>query len=117
MLVVEEDPVVRHKVMALLKDRFDVIAVSSGVQLPELLKTHKPALIILDVILPWLDGFELCRIIKTDVFGWRIPVLFLTECIEREDELTVKEVGGNGYLTKPFFPKDLFREVHRLLAA
>ena len=71
-------------------------------QLPELLKKHKPDLVILDVMLPWINGFELCRIIKSQPEAQKLPILFLTGCKEKEDVLTGQEVGSSGYLTKPF---------------
>ncbi|OGR89627.1 MAG: hypothetical protein A2992_02210 [Elusimicrobia bacterium RIFCSPLOWO2_01_FULL_59_12] len=116
-MVVDDDPVVRRIVLELLNSRYNVITASTGVQLPELLKKHQPDLVILDVMLPWLNGFELCRILKTNSSGQDIPVLFLTGCKEKEDLLTGKEVGAAAYLTKPFYAKDLYREVDRLLAA
>src|SRR5688572_4841012 len=117
VLVVDDDPVVRRIVLELLNSRYTVITASTGVQLPELLKKHQPDLVILDVMLPWINGFELCRILKTNSAGQDIPVLFLTGCKEKEDLLTGKEVGAAAYLTKPFYAKDLYREVDRLLAA
>jgi DNA-binding response OmpR family regulator len=117
ILIVDDDPVVRRIVLELLNSRFTVITASTGVQLPELLKKHQPDLVILDVMLPWVNGFELCRILKTNAYGQEIPVLFLTGCKEKEDLLTGKEVGASGYLTKPFYAKDLYHEVDRLLAA
>ena len=117
VLIVDDDPVVRRIVLELLNSRYTVITASTGVQLPELLKKHQPDLVILDVMLPWVNGFELCRILKTNSEGQDIPVLFLTGCKEKEDLLTGKEVGASAYLTKPFYAKDLYREVDRLLAA
>jgi DNA-binding response OmpR family regulator len=113
ILVVDDDPVVRRIVLELLNSRYTVISASTGVQLPDLLKKHKPDLVILDVMLPWVNGFELCRILKTH--APEMPVLFLTACIEKEDFLTGEEVGASGYLTKPFHAKDLYQEVERLL--
>src|SRR3954465_5243703 len=117
ILIVDDDPVVRRIVLELLNSRYTVITASTGVQLPELLKKHQPHLVILDVMLAWVNGFELCRILKTNSAGQEIPVLFLTGCKEKEDLLTGKEVGAAAYLTKPFYAKDLYREVDRLLAA
>lgn len=118
ILVVDDDPVVRRIILELLNNRYTVIMASTGVQLPDLLLRHQPKLVILDVMLPWVNGFELCRIIKTqEQTGHETPVLFLTSCKEKEDLMTGKEVGGSGYLTKPFFAKDLYKEVERLLAA
>jgi CheY-like chemotaxis protein len=117
ILVVDDDPVVRRIVLELLNNRYTVILASTGVQLPDLLQRHQPDLVILDVMLPWVNGFELCRMIKTHEQGGKTPVLFLTSCKEKEDLLTGREVGAEGYLTKPFYAKDLYREVERLLAA
>src|SRR5882724_8125706 len=117
ILVVDDDPVVRRIILELLNNRYSVILASTGVQLPDLLQRHQPNLVILDVMLPWINGFELCRIIKTHAQGKATPVLFLTSCKEKEDLLTGREVGASGYLTKPFYAKDLYKEVERLLAA
>ena len=117
ILVVDDDPVVRRIVLELLSSRYTVILASTGVQLPDLLQRHEPNLVILDVMLPWVNGFELCRLIKTHEQGQETPVLFLTSCKEKEDLMTGREVGASGYLTKPFYAKDLYREVERLLAA
>ena len=117
ILIVDDDPVVRRIILELLNTRYHVILASTGVQLPDLLHKHHPNLVILDAMLPWINGFELCRIIKTEFHQEAMPVLFLTGCKEKEDLLTGKEVGAAGYLTKPFYAKDLYREVERLLAA
>jgi len=117
ILVVDDDPVVRRIVLELLNNRYSVVLASTGVQLPDLLQRHQPNLVILDVMLPWVNGFELCRMIKTHAQGQETPVLFLTSCKEKEDLMTGREVGASGYLTKPFYAKDLYREVERLLAA
>jgi CheY-like chemotaxis protein len=77
ILVVDDDPVVRRIVLELLNSRYTVILASTGVQLPDLLQRHHPNLVILDVMLPWVNGFELCRIIKTHERGQETPVLFL----------------------------------------
>ena len=117
ILIVDDDPVVRRIILELLNNRYTVILASTGVQLPDLLDKHKPNLVILDVMLPWVNGFELCRLIKTHSHGASTPVLFLTSCKEKEDKLMGKEVGASGFLTKPFYAKDLYKEVDRLLAA
>ena len=117
ILVIDDDPVVRRIILELLNNRYAVILASTGVQLPGLLQRHSPDLVILDVMLPWVNGFELCRIIKSHEQGQETPVLFLTSCKEKEDLMTGREVGAAGYLTKPFYAKDLYKEVERLLAA
>src|SRR5258705_3328912 len=91
ILVVDDDPVVRRIILELLNSRYSVILASTGVQLPDLLQRHQPNLVILDVMLPWVNGFELCRMIKTQEQGQDIPVLFLTSCKEKEDLMTGRE--------------------------
>ena len=113
ILIVDDDPVVRRIVLELLNNQYTVISASTGVQLPDLLKKHRPHLVILDVMLPWVNGFELCRILKTH--SPDLPVLFLTGCKEKEDLLTGEEVGASAYLIKPFHAKDLYKEVERRL--
>ncbi len=117
ILVVDDDPVVRRILLELLNKNYMVILASTGVQLPDLIHKHAPNLVILDVMLPWVNGFELCRMIKSHPQGEKLPVLFLTGCKEKEDLMTGKEVGASGYLTKPFYAKTLYKEVERLLAA
>src|SRR5258708_8137108 len=78
VLVIDDDPVVRRIILELLNSRYSVILASTGVQLPDLLQRHQPNLVILDVMLPWVNGFELCRIIKSNEIGQETPFLFLT---------------------------------------
>src|SRR3974377_2371609 len=85
ILVVDDDPVVRRIVLELLNNRYTVVLASTGVQLPDLLQKHQPGLVILDVVLPWVNGFRVCRIIKTHAQGKETPVLFLTSCKEKDD--------------------------------
>src|SRR5258706_14675642 len=69
ILVVDDDPVVRRIILELLNNRYSVILASTGVQLPDLLQRHEPHLVILDVMLPWVNGFVICSLIKTHAQG------------------------------------------------
>ncbi len=75
------------------------------------LETWKPDLIILDVMLPDIDGFELCRQIRKTATLVRIPVLFLTARSDEVDRVLGLELGGDDYITKPFSPRELVARV------
>src|ERR1017187_3333115 len=77
----------------------------------KLLEQAKPDLILLDVMLPDVDGFELCRQIRQSAVLARIPVLFLTARSDEVDRVLGLEIGGDDYMTKPFSPRELIARV------
>jgi len=86
-----------------------VLAGSAGTL--KALEQFKPDLIILDVMLPELDGFELCRLIRSSGALGRTPVLFLTARSDEVDRVLGLEIGGDDYMTKPFSPRELMARV------
>jgi DNA-binding response OmpR family regulator len=81
------------------------------------LEQARPDLILLDVMLPDLDGFELCRQIRQSSVLGRTPVLFLTARSDEVDRVLGLEIGGDDYMTKPFSPRELIARVKRTCAA
>ena len=75
------------------------------------LEQHKPDLVVLDVMLPDIDGFELCRQIRQSAVLSRTPVLFLTARSDEVDRVLGLEIGGDDYMTKPFSPRELIARV------
>jgi DNA-binding response OmpR family regulator len=75
------------------------------------LEHHKPDLILLDVMLPDVDGFELCRQIRASDTLARTPVLFLTARSDEVDRVLGLEIGGDDYMTKPFSPRELLARI------
>src|SRR5580704_7806368 len=75
------------------------------------METWKPDLIVLDVMLPGDDGFELCRQIRQSAVLARTPVLFLTARSDEVDRVLGLEIGGDDYMTKPFSPRELLARV------
>ena len=82
----------------------------------ELLKKIKPDLLILDVMLPEKDGFEICREIraKSSIYG-HLPILMLTAHAEVTDRIVGLELGADDYLPKPFEPRELVARIHNIL--
>jgi DNA-binding response OmpR family regulator len=76
---------------------------------------RKPDLIVLDVRLPKIDGWELCRMLKNEPRTWGIPIVMLTGCSQPVQEAYGKVCGADAYLTKPWDPKELMKVTKRLL--
>jgi two-component system alkaline phosphatase synthesis response regulator PhoP len=116
ILVVDDEPdIVRLLATYLEQDGFAIRTAETGTQALASVKEDKPDLIILDLMLPDLDGFEVCRAIRTNPSTALIPILMLTARVEESDTLTGFEVGADDYVTKPFSPKALVARVKALL--
>jgi DNA-binding response OmpR family regulator len=111
ILVAEDDPNIGALVRTYLeRDGFTVIWVRSGDAALAELPRHPVALVVLDIGLPGVDGFEVCRRI-----GGRIPVIMLTARDEVTDRVAGLEVGADDYLTKPFSPRELTARIKAVL--
>lgn len=110
IMVVEDTESNIDMMMAILKE-FDVIPATSGTDAFELLEEEKVDLILLDILMPEMDGFEVCRRLKADPNLKDIPVIFITA---KTDEESIEEayiIGGIDYVTKPFKPRELLARV------
>jgi DNA-binding response OmpR family regulator len=96
----------------LLKDNLSVITASDGVQALHQARLEKPDLIILDLMLPGLDGFEVCRILRKEM---SVPILMLTARIEEVDKVVGLELGADDYMTKPFGMRELVARIKATL--
>src|SRR6202161_3155591 len=114
VLVVDDEPNIRELVEVALKFHGCAVAVSaSGKDALHQTKTNKPDLIILDVMLPDMDGFEVCRALRTD--GNDVPVIFLTARDTTSDTIRGLTLGGDDYVTKPFSVEALVARVRAVL--
>ena len=92
---------------------FDVERVADGRRALERARAEPPDLIVLDVMLPGIDGFEVCRTLRAE--GCRVPILFLTARVGSDDRVRGLELGGDDYLGKPFELRELILRVHAIL--
>jgi two-component system alkaline phosphatase synthesis response regulator PhoP len=114
ILVVEDDVGIRVVLQdALTSQGYEVAAAENGVKGLELAKQLRPDLVILDVMLPILDGFEVCKKIRKE--GITSPVMMLTVKDEEVDKVLGLELGADEYVTKPFSVKELSARVKALL--
>ena len=97
--------------------QFKVITGRDGQEALSLVRKHHPDLIILDVMMPKLSGFKAARLIKFDAKSKQIPLILLTARTQEADRTLGQEVGADVYITKPFDPENLLKEVKKLLGA
>lgn len=113
ILVVEDEEGIRMIVRDyLIKEGFEVIEAKHGKEALELIETEEFDLAILDVMLPYIDGWTICRRIRQKA---EVPIIFLTAREEADDELMGFEVGADDYIKKPFNPAVLVVRVKKLL--
>ncbi|MCB9477700.1 MAG: response regulator [Deltaproteobacteria bacterium] len=116
IMVVEDDPNTRKMLEVFLtKEGFDVKTAVHGIQLVRVLKVHQPDLILLDIVLNWLDGYELCRMIRAHEEWSKIPVVFITGLPEDQVRERAFQVGGTEVYFKPLDIPELIRGVRRIL--
>ncbi|WP_226666573.1 response regulator transcription factor [Metabacillus litoralis] len=109
LLIIDDDLDLKSILrMYLVKEGFKVITSTVGKDAVHLVNLHKPSLIILDVLLPDIDGYEVCRLLrqKTDA-----PILFVSSKEEDFDKILAHRIGGDDYITKPFSPAVLVAKV------
>jgi DNA-binding response OmpR family regulator len=116
VVVVDDDEAIGPAVRLLLApEGIDVDSLEDGQSaLPDLLR-EPPDLVILDINMPGMSGWELCAILRRQSATQTIPVLFLSGRHEVKDRITAMQLGGSDYLTKPFGGDDLRRRVRSLL--
>ena len=120
VLVVDDTPDNLSLMSALLKERYKVKVANNGEKaLNIMLGENPPDLVLLDVMMPGIDGYEVCRQLKVDLRTRNIPVIFLTAKAEVEDERRGLELGAVDYITKPISPPILMERVknHLLIKA
>jgi two-component system cell cycle response regulator len=116
VLVVDDIPVnVRLLEAKLSAEYFDVITASSGAEALEKVAAEAPDIVLLDVMMPGMDGFEVCRRMKADPVGQHIPVVMVTALNDRGDLVRGLEAGADDFLTKPVNDTALFARVKSLL--
>jgi two-component system, OmpR family, response regulator len=113
ILLVEDDSTLLEVLKYnLTKEGLNVITASDGVQAVETARKEKPSLIVLDLMLPKMDGLEVCRILRKEM---TVPILMLTARSEEVDKIVGLEIGADDYMTKPFSLRELLARVRAML--
>lgn len=113
ILVIDDEPNIREVVgLYLRREEYAVVSAADGEEALELFRRERPDLVILDLILPGLDGIEVCRRMKG---GRRVPLIMLTARGEASDRALGLDAGADDYVIKPFRPRELMARVSALL--
>src|SRR6266705_5219885 len=113
ILVVDDDAHIREVIIfALEKAGFRTIEAADGQQALERFAREAPDLVILDIVMPELDGTEVCRRLRR---GAQVPIVFLSSKDEEIDRILGLELGGDDYVAKPFSPRELVARVRAIL--
>lgn len=102
VLIVDDNKDLRNFLKCSLEDQYTVLQANDGVEAWDLLQKESPELIISDVMMPGMDGFELCKLIKSTFETAHIPVILLTSLCDKSDQLEGLGLGAEDYITKPF---------------
>ncbi len=116
ILIVDDDASIVKLVDYLLEpEGYKVVSASNGLRALKTVETEKPDLIILDLMLPGVDGFDLCQRLRMGIETSRIPIMILSAKSKDDDKRVAMESGADGYLTKPFNSADLIEQVGNML--
>jgi two-component system, OmpR family, alkaline phosphatase synthesis response regulator PhoP len=116
ILIVDDEMTVRRLVKRLLSKEYAVIEAENGVEAIDIAKSQKPDLILMDMMMPKMDGLSACYEIKQDVSTRQIPVVMLTAIThDLNKRLSENVMGANGYITKPFNAVELISTIRELL--
>jgi len=115
LIIVEDEPEVRGFLYDALSEKYLVTLAENGIEGYEKIQEKVPSLIISDVMMPKMDGFELCKKVKTDPSLCHVPVILLTALGDNDNEIKGLEFGADDYISKPFSLKHLQLKVEKLI--
>ena len=116
VLVVEDSPAQREMITDLLRGSgLDVSVATDGVEALEQIKSQQPDIVILDIVMPRMNGYELCRRLKNDPRTQTVPVVMCSSKGEEFDRYWGIKQGADAYIAKPFQPTELVGTVKQLL--
>ena len=116
ILVVDDEIYIVHILdFSLGMEGYEVVTALDGEQALEKLKSERPDLIVLDIMMPKLDGYEVCKSVKANPDTAHIPVILLSAKGRNVDQKMGFDVGADDYITKPFSPRKLVERINQLL--
>jgi len=115
LLVDDEKDLVETLAFRLEASNYEVVKAHDGQDGLDKARSVHPDLIILDLMLPKMDGYKVCRMLKFDEKFKKIPIIIFTARAQESDKKMGAEVGADAYITKPFEPKELLGKIKELL--
>ena len=115
LIVEDEKDIVKMLEYNLKKEGFETLSVRDGEDALDVAERKRPDLIILDLMLPGLDGLEVCKTLKKEAKTASIPIIMLTAKAQEADKVVGLELGADDYMTKPFSPRELIARIKAVL--
>jgi DNA-binding response OmpR family regulator len=116
ILIVEDDPDARKVLSLILKlDGFEVVTAHDGAEAVRLMTAEPPGAVLLDVMMPGLDGYEVCRWIRANPGTAHVPVIMLSGKNDPDSLAQGKAAGADEYLAKPIKPSTLTKQIHAII--
>ncbi|NLX91766.1 MAG: response regulator [Firmicutes bacterium] len=115
LLVEDEKNIILGVKTCLEVANYQVLVVEDGEKAIETAVNERPDLILLDLMLPKIDGFTVCRELKSKEETKNIPIVVLTAKVEEESRRRAMEAGADSYMTKPFRPEELWQEIKKFI--
>jgi twitching motility two-component system response regulator PilH len=116
VMVVDDSPTIRAMLTDLLRQHgWQVVEAGDGVEAKEMMKDSPPDLVITDIVMPNMNGYELCRWVKSEMPGGPAPVILCSTKGEAFDRHWGMKQGGDAYIIKPFNPDEMIDKVKELL--
>lgn len=116
LIVDDEVQLIEMLQIRLEANGYEVVAAKDGQEGVDKVKSEDPDLIILDIMMPVMDGYEACKILKSDPQYSKIPIIFLSAKAQENDLKNGKEFGADAYVKKPFETSDLLAKIKELLS-
>ncbi|MFC2003368.1 response regulator [Chloroflexota bacterium] len=115
ILIADDEQYIRLLASRLLSDKFAVLEASDGAKAVDMARKHKPSLILMDIMMPNMDGYTACSKIKTDQSTKKIPVVMLTGLGFELNKKLAQTAGADGYITKPFTLEKLLDAIGKVV--
>jgi DNA-binding response OmpR family regulator len=117
VLVADDDPIVRELIVYKLEtEGYDVVVAEDGTSALSTVQESTPDIVVLDVHMPGLSGFDVCRMMRAEPATAQVPVIMLTASVQEADISTGFVSGADDYVAKPFSPRELVSRIQAVLA-
>lgn len=115
VLVADDEENVRRLVSSMLAKYYTILEASDGEEAVDMTRSQKPNLVLMDIMMPNVDGYTAASMLKTDEATKHIPIVMLTAVGQELNKKLAQTMGANGYITKPFTQQDLLHTIGRLM--
>jgi len=115
LIIADDEPTIRLLVSSILGKNYNMLTAADGQEVLDIVSQNKPDLILMDIMMPTMDGYSACASLKKNPRTADIPVVMLTGVGHELNKVLAEQMGADGYITKPFNSQDLREMVNKVL--